>query len=893
FRCTECFNAPLLCRPCMINAHTWNPLHRIERWTGAFFERMQLSELGLVFSVGHHGRPCPSSFGDPPSKLTVVHTTGVHTLSVQYCECRKDQHIEERPIQLWNAGLWPASFSRPQTVFTVHVLRLFSHLTFQAKTTAHDFYGTLRRMTSNAFFEDVKDRYREFMTAHRQFHYVHTLKRFALDVKKKLDPGCLALRCPACPHPDINMDVNWRDRPDNERYKDALHYAKDGNFSLSQHDKKMDHEDLPLMDGAAYYVNSKDYRDYLEKMQVYSDAQDETGTCSNFNALSDRYKGKIKSGQVGLSCTRHGFVLPCGTVDLHVGERYANVDYATLSGLQWFLSLFLMIGSYDVHCKYGINWWSRLKNIASVLPSIPGVSMAREAWPAIRRCVPKWHLASHTGLCRFFFSFYYTPGVGNTDGESVERRWAVLNAIGRSVREMGPGHRQDVIDAHNSDFNAQKTFKLARHLQSKLTDAHTFYQKHQEQLDDLEATLHKNGRPLAQWKIEEAEYIAQQTDRNFDTKNKLKNPYQPAPDEAPTTQDILMQLKTEHASGLEAEMQAHAIKRKVDEMEEVPNAHANPRDLGELLMTALDLERKQRMLKAKVVAYEKEPSSELFNDIENERDQLNGEIKDWLIWQARVMGAQLLSLEAQLDQSGWVGSTAGHAEDITILVPSAYPSVIRRLAEFAPLLTAERRLREAHAHDTLRKVRQKLHFEAFYKQQNAGTFGQQAHTRYSKLRATERSKIESLRQEYEFTRLKVARIACTGNPCTLEPLREEDCRPPVIAEERPGRKHESVCWIWRDQTYHGSSLEKWALEGEYRPATRVEWFRASARTARWREEVEIVKEEMRRVQRFFAYFMRLWDARASTFCSNQEERGAAAYAARCVESLPIGCWLIS
>ncbi|KAH9931367.1 uncharacterized protein B0H18DRAFT_1116521 [Fomitopsis serialis] len=463
FRCTECFNGPMLCRDCLIDAHTWNPLHRVQCWNGRFFERKQLSDLGFIFSIGHHGRPCPSSFGDPPTKLTVVHTTGVQTIAVEYCDCRHGaQHVEERPVQLCNAGLWPASFLRPQTVFTFHVLRLFTHLTFQAKTTAHDFYGTLRRLTSNAFFGDVKDRYREFMTAHRQFHYLQTLKRFAVDVKTKLPPGCLALRCPACPHPDINIDPNWRNRPEGEQYKDALHYGKDGNFSLSQHDKKMDHADPPLMDGAAYYVDSEAYRDYLDKMKVYDDAQDETTTCSKFNALSDRYKGKIKTGQVGLSCTRHGFVLPCGTVDLHVGERYANVDYATLSGLRWFHSLGLVVGSYDVNCKYGIHWWKRLKNIASVMPSVPGVTLAKEMWPAIRRCVPKWHLASHTGLCRYFFSFYYTPGVGNTDGESVERRWAAMNAIGRSVREMGPGHRQDVIDAHNSDFNAQKMFKMGQ-----------------------------------------------------------------------------------------------------------------------------------------------------------------------------------------------------------------------------------------------------------------------------------------------------------------------------------------------------------------------------------------------------------------------------------------------
>ena len=51
-----------------------------------------------------------------------------------------------------------------------------------------------------------------------------------------------------------------------------------------------------------------------------------------------------------------------------------------------------------------------------------------------------------------------------TDGEAVERRWALLNALGRSVREMGPGHRQDTINNHYGDYNIQKLFKLGTFL---------------------------------------------------------------------------------------------------------------------------------------------------------------------------------------------------------------------------------------------------------------------------------------------------------------------------------------------------------------------------------------------------------------------------------------------
>lgn len=64
---------------------------------------------------------------------------------------------------------------------------------------------------------------------------------------------------------------------------------------------------------------------------------------------------------------------------------------------------------------------------------------------------------------------------------------------------------------------------------------------------------------------------------------------------------------------------------------------------------------------------------------------------------------------------------------------------------------------------------------------------------------------------------------------------------------------------------------------------RLEWFRASARTTRWKEEVRIVEEEMRRTQRYFNHFRRLWHDR---FCSALQEgaslttQGSAAFAAR-------------
>lgn len=112
----------------------------------------------------------------------------------------------------------------------------------------------------------------------------------------------------------------------------------------------------------------------------------------------------------------------------------------------------MLVESYDIACKYGINWRTRLTQFPD--------AGSPEDWPEIRRVIPKWHENGHKGTCRWLNSLYYMPGSGQTDGESVERRWAVINALARSIREMGPGHHIDILNFHFSDYNIQKVFNI-------------------------------------------------------------------------------------------------------------------------------------------------------------------------------------------------------------------------------------------------------------------------------------------------------------------------------------------------------------------------------------------------------------------------------------------------
>lgn len=54
WRCKDCTFPLLLCRSCIRHSHQINPLHRIECWTGTFFQAANLWEVGAYLLVLHH-----------------------------------------------------------------------------------------------------------------------------------------------------------------------------------------------------------------------------------------------------------------------------------------------------------------------------------------------------------------------------------------------------------------------------------------------------------------------------------------------------------------------------------------------------------------------------------------------------------------------------------------------------------------------------------------------------------------------------------------------------------------------------------------------------------------------------------------------------------------------
>jgi hypothetical protein len=102
--------------------------------------------------------------------------------------------------------------------------------------------------------------------------------------------GELAIECPACPHPDRNLPLNWDSGGPQEyiilfiaekhfanqvrydyRYIYTQFLAVDGNFKLRLKDRGI--TDPELAPGWAYFVEEENYqnfiKDYIDEPEVY------------------------------------------------------------------------------------------------------------------------------------------------------------------------------------------------------------------------------------------------------------------------------------------------------------------------------------------------------------------------------------------------------------------------------------------------------------------------------------------------------------------------------------------------------------------------------------------------------------------------------------------------
>ncbi len=172
-------------------------------------------DLPAYLAEGHRfAGSVPRSDALQNSYVRVVHINGIHHIALVTCECRggNDLHID-----LMACRLMPASFQRTRTLFSTQLLDNFRLANLEMKASAYQFYQLLRRVTLPMAPSEVVDLYNEFRRMSRLWRWMKKLKwsgfghndRRVDDVKD----GELAIYCPACPQPGINIPADWKNDP--------------------------------------------------------------------------------------------------------------------------------------------------------------------------------------------------------------------------------------------------------------------------------------------------------------------------------------------------------------------------------------------------------------------------------------------------------------------------------------------------------------------------------------------------------------------------------------------------------------------------------------------------------------------------------------------------------
>lgn len=182
-------------------------------WDGTSFIRSTLKDIGLVLHLNHASLRCPAPV-PTHEHLRVIHTNGVHEVALSYCGCSREI---PRDVQLIRRGLYPSSQKRVRTCVTFSLLRLLHILSLTGKVPTYDMYRSIERLTNNTGIKMPRSRYRPTMRCLNQWRHLKALKRGG----RGHDPsgatgtsnGELAVLCPSCPHPGINLPEDWASAP--------------------------------------------------------------------------------------------------------------------------------------------------------------------------------------------------------------------------------------------------------------------------------------------------------------------------------------------------------------------------------------------------------------------------------------------------------------------------------------------------------------------------------------------------------------------------------------------------------------------------------------------------------------------------------------------------------
>ncbi|KAJ7860857.1 hypothetical protein B0H14DRAFT_3445824 [Mycena olivaceomarginata] len=745
------------------------------------------------------------------SEFIVLHTNGIHDVTVDACNCEHCIQAGALEEQLLRAGWFPATDDKPRTCVTIEVLDSFVTQTYQAKTTMYDFYTALEKLMNH--------------TGVKPPNCYHAFLHMGVMGTKQ---GELALRCPCCPIPDVNLPVGWEHAPPECQFLYIMFLAFNACFRLKRRLVSNELKDPSLGSGWAFLLESVPYRKFL----LMVTDQKEMSTCSELAALdftNMKFARGYSATGVGMGvCARHEFVQPNGVGDLQKGEQYANMDYIFVMILRHIDPRLRKIISYDIVCQWWKNLWECLINMP------PGARLVL-IMRLFHFVIPKMHIKGHLGDCQ------RSSDRGHTSGET-------------STREMGPGSREDTLNAHWGSWNWDKLIGLGERLQTKLDRANKEY------ADQLQSFT---------------EFSTQQAER--------LNPYR-MKRAALTEAAVLLQFEQE-----EAERTRNGV----------PSIHSvSP---SSFIAAALEVEDEQQRVRVQVERKRGGTTAQEI-DVLVLRRGLNRSILRLRLLQTTYTPVAIVALGQRQNVP-----EGEQPENVPLFLPLALTPTQRQLDGVKELATIEDSVRDAQCSSALERLQHQLHVKSrllTYKKWQSRHQG--ANTRSRGIVERNETKIRLHSEKYQMA--WAAKVQLAGGDARgvgWQMLRKEDIRcmedaeelartsqkqteqaqrradheadlrrmgelPPLTSveeEERAVRGGESVqlvSWIW---TAAGTSGSDEDLE----EALCMEWCKAYARIRRWVEEVQLVKE-VRCISVTLEYRAVEWENRARAVPVSEEQR---------------------
>ncbi|KAJ7169278.1 hypothetical protein C8R43DRAFT_1085538 [Mycena crocata] len=830
YRCKVCLaGGEMLCKGCVVQRHKANPLHPIELWTGAMFEKKTLKGLGLRIQLGHwhrRERLCPVPERAAGDDFVIIDDHGVHEVGLDFCGCGGGSQTQ----QLLRAGLLPAASQAPRTASTFSVLRRFSLLCFESKCSAFEFYHSLARETDNTGLAPAKDRYHEFLRMTRIWDHLQMLKRAGRGHDPSgptgTEPGGCVLLCPACLQPSKNLPPNWKDVPEDRRFLYALFLAMDANFRLKRKDVSSEEADPGLGPGWAFFG---EVTAYMEHLAEHWDEPQERSTCVTHDAVDKPDRESRGTASSGIGTVDSSLAVG----DLQLGERY---------------NIWVQMSKYSPSL-----WFEGDRKYMTFL-------------------VPKFHLPAHIEECNLRFSFNLTRDVGRTDGEAPERGWATVNPLASSTKEKGPGSRRDALDIHFNVGNHKKIIDLGRVMLKKVTDGVPLMVEMKTAFTEMEASLSPEALGIPEGPLPAWTKMAELWEGDVSKPNPFAT-----------------LRKDDHLAKVRHDLAVEAAAREAAGKEDA-GAVRDGMHITEVIAMGLQLEEQQRTIHADIKATSAHPTSNQSRTMVERTSKLRRKILAWIEIQqgffpvvdalrgredtarARVARNQTRPGIQVYEMTLWLPSGI-------MKLPGAAHRVVSAILKEAQ--KHEYHLRVGQANEALGEIRRQLLVRThLFKAKDAYSRGVRENTWSGDKIELCNDRVRRMTAQYRAARLALVVLGPVVGKDewerALKPLLDGDVRGMPRAtfgdpERQKATRHRNrhrakkrkvtkkgppptLSWIWLAQAQGVKPGEPAAMN----EALRIEWAKARARSLRWSEEVDLLEEEMCRITQFLMWRSDWW-----------------------------------